>query len=141
MSPALASRARTRAALPCQSTVHAKKSARLGRRRLTRTNSEKKMRRPRLRVEVADVRVAMVSWISGNRIWGTLWSVACLGLPDQGNTEEGGLLSPVAVRSSCRSCQATSESSPNRMLSTASGLYSVDMACKFVVGCERSGRR
>jgi hypothetical protein len=52
--PSAAWRARRRAALPCQRTVRAKKRAWLGRRRLTLTNSEKKMRRPWLRCRGAD---------------------------------------------------------------------------------------
>ncbi len=44
--PSAAWRARTRAALRCQSTLREKNAAWLGRRRLTRTNSEKKTRRP-----------------------------------------------------------------------------------------------
>ena len=50
--PSAAWRARRRAALPCHSSVRVKKAAWAGRRRLTLTNSEKKMRRPRLSVEV-----------------------------------------------------------------------------------------
>ena len=60
VSPSRALRARRRAALPFQRMVRAKNIAWLGCLRLTRTNSEKKMRRPWLSFEVADIYRAMV---------------------------------------------------------------------------------
>jgi hypothetical protein len=63
-TPARASAAGRRAARPCQSTVRAKYRVWLGRRRLTRTNSEKKMRRPQCRRDVEDIWIAIVSMFS-----------------------------------------------------------------------------
>jgi len=74
--PSAAWRARTRATPPCQSTVLAKKRAWLGRRRLTLMNSEKKMRRPKLRRVVADIWIAMraiVSFQCSRRLSGIGW--------------------------------------------------------------------
>ena len=81
------SAARRRAAAACQKMVRAKNSAWLGCRRLTRTNSEKKTRRPRLSFAVADICTAMVARSPAARV-GDAPTVAWAEPPWEWNTAQ-----------------------------------------------------